>query len=166
MKGLITFIFLGITLWGIEGKEVSANDWPFVCESSNLSFLNNKRYFKVAFSGDGSYPAIMADTKTIQIDRKNKIIKVWTIWLASDKGRLDRIESFRKFDDCSNFGYYKALNTINYKDMKYTHVKFIQNNCDGSALNTPEVQSSWIDIGPDSVVETIMDSIVKKYNLK
>ncbi len=78
-----------------------------ICSQNDLSFANDKRYFDV--SGNAYYPIILADANTIQIDKKNKTIKVWTSWIASQKGREDMIASLG--NKYSNYGYTIYLST-------------------------------------------------------
>lgn len=137
-----------------------------VCTESEISFLNDKRYFEVSSTADKTFLSILADSKTIQIDKKNKTIKVWTIWLASQKGRDESIKNVGKYDNYDNFGYRKYLFIINYGAMKSKTNSISENNCDGSIILSNDKPSEWRDIQPESVMEGIMESIKKKYNLK
>lgn len=135
-----------------------------VCSEDELSFSNDKRYFYVSSGGYSS--SILADGKTITIDKKNKIIKVWTVWLATENGRQDYIESLGKYDNYDNFGYRKNLTIINYGNMKNKTDSLTDYNCNGGVIYSNNSKGEWDDIVPGSVMEGITESIVKKYNLK
>ena len=147
-------------------QAASVSDWPFVCESSELDFARDDRYFKVGASANGSFPFIGADAQTMQIDRKNKTIKVWTIWLASEEKRQGTIGTMGKYADYSNYGYTKDLIIINYANMKLKRLSATDYNCDGSVIYTLEGSQKWHDIAPNSVLEGITENILKKYKLK
>lgn len=142
-----------------------ANDWPFVCDKSDISWVDAGRYFKVS-ANVTMFPVIGADSKTIQIDRKNKTIKVWSIWLASKQKRQDKIQDMGKFADYKNYGYTKSLDIINYAKMKFKTVSDTQYNCDGSTIDSYRDDKIWNDIVPDSVMENMTQRIMQKYKLK
>ena len=154
-KIIFGLMFVAMTL-------VADGDWPYVCQ--DLKEFADNRYFGVASSQ--AYPLILADNRSISIDKKNKTIKVWTIWLASEQGRLARIESLGKYDDYSNYGYGKDLFIINYNTMKSAGLGTARYNCNGSVITTSNYQADWDEISPGSVMEGIVDSLVKKYKLK
>jgi hypothetical protein len=132
-----------------------------VCSQNDLNFANDKRYFDVTSSD--IYPIILADANTIQIDKKNKTIKVWTIWIASQKGRDFMIPFLG--NKSSNYGYNKDLSTYNYSNMTWKTNSFSHYTCDGSVLGSSSIDK-WQDISPGSTAEGILESIIKKYNLK
>jgi len=134
-----------------------------VCSENEISFINDKRYFGVA-SAD-SFPLMLADAKTIQIDKKNKTIKVWTIWVGSNSGREYWINLLGKYDNYANYGYDKSLDTINYGSMKFKSNSATHYNCNGSNISSSNT-SEWNDIVPGSVMEMITESIMEKYKLK
>jgi hypothetical protein len=132
-----------------------------VCTQDELAFLNDKRYFRVSSSDD--YPIIVADAKTIRIDKKNKTIQVWTTYVSNQKNKNSLIQGFGQ--NYNNFGFLRALNIINYRNMTSRIITSTDYNCDGSSIMTSGI-SSWQNIIPDSVMEAITDNIMKKYNLK
>lgn len=144
---------------------MARTDSPFVCELSDLEFGNDERYFKAADSAD-YLPLIAADAKTIQIDRKNKTIKVWTVWFSSYNFRQIMINGLGQYKDYNNYGYQKSLHIVNYSSMKAKDLIITHYNCDGSVIGTINGQNGWADITPGSVMEGITESIVKKYKLK
>lgn len=136
------------------------NEIP-ACTKDELSLLKDERYFEVASSVTN--PLIVADAKTIRIDRKNKVIQVWTTYISSQKGRDESIQDLGQ--SYNNFGYYKSLKLINYGNMTNKMNTITYYNCDGSVIGTTGA-SEWYNTVPDSVIEGITQSIVKKYHLK
>jgi len=161
MKNILRNILLVGLLFGY----VSANnDWPFVCKLSELSAFKDKRYFGVGANRHS--PLIIADSKTIQIDKKNKTIKVWTTWLASQEGRDDSIQSTGKYYNYNNFGYRKVMIIIDYGTLRFKKISTIEMNCDGTNITSVEMDDTLKQIVPGSVIERITYEIMKKYNLK
>lgn len=134
-----------------------------VCTEEELSFINDKRYFKV--SSNKSYSSILADSKTITIDQKNKIIKVWTVWLYSPYGQQNATEEYgSKYSAC---GYIRRLDIINYTSMMTRGEASAEYRCDGTIVESNTLENSkWSKIIPESVIDAISNNILKKYNLK
>jgi hypothetical protein len=173
MKGQVA-IMSNNDLWAIAEyvaslpEEVApaaeANDWPYACEQPDIKRFADSRYFGV--SENTHYPYIVADSKTIIIDKKNKMIKVWTIFLASQLGRDNIINALGQYQDYSSYGYTKYLYIINYKNMTTQTVEDSHITCDGKAIRGFLGDKAWDNIQPDSTIEGIAHSIMKKYNLK
>ena len=136
------------------------NEMP-VCTQDELSFLNDKRYFDVASSDTN--PSIVADSKTIRIDKKNKVIQVWITCEFNKKGKDGYIHDYGQ--NYNNFGYSKFFYFINYGNMTNKNNTSTYYNCDGSSIETIG-SGQWRSIIPDSVMEGITQSIMKKYHLK
>lgn len=147
--------------WSCEKLPTLKAKMP-VCSESEISFINDKRYFEVTSAE--VYPLISADSKTIQIDKKNKTIKVWTVWIASESKREDYRNRYG--GNYNNFGYVKYLDTINYGSMKSKSNAATEYTCTGSSIYSNNSSGEWSDIVPNSVMEMITNSIIKKYNLK
>lgn len=162
MKKIVFGLLFATLSLMVADEVVGENSWPYVCESSDLNFATDKRYFFATASD--TYPSIIADSKTIQIDRKNKTIKVWTAWLASEQERLQNVEELgAKYD---NFGYNKYLFLINYATMKSQYLRVTSYSCNGSVVYTGDLKSDWIEITPESVMEDIVETLVARYKLK
>lgn len=146
---------------GCEDRTRLQNKIPVGCTKDELSFLNNKRYFFVGSSIMN--PSIVADAKTIRIDRKNKVIQVWITSIVNHKSRDKAIQILGQ--DYNNIGYTKDLSLINYGNMTYKSNTFSYYNCDGSIIKTFGA-GEWMNILPESVREVTTDSIMKKYGLK
>lgn len=145
-------------------ESTSADNWPYICGQSDIRQFGSNRYFLVA--DNDYYPAIMADTQLIKIDKKNKLIQVWTIWLASHEGRVDQINSLSQYANYNNFGYLKQLFLIDYKNMRHRGEPSTDYNCDGNVITSGDYESKWKNTVPDSVMEGITKRIMQKYNLK
>jgi hypothetical protein len=142
-----------------------ASDSPFVCELSDIDFIFNKRYFLVGgTSSDGSYPGIYVDGKTIQIDRKNKTIKVWSAWITSENGRQVQVNKYN--GNYYNYGYSKSLEVIDYRNMRSKFISSIDYECNGNVIKSFNFNDTWETIVPDSAMEGIARNIMKTYNIK
>ena len=132
---------------------------PYVCNQNDLPELTDNRYFQVAIGRKGEWPSILADTQSIKIDRKNKKIEVWTVWLGSEKDRI----SMPPFP---TFAKMKRFDTINYQTMQRNLKGVGFYDCDGGVLVSTNGNDVWHDLTPGSIDEQIAQSIIKKYKLK
>lgn len=148
----------------IADSQWSFAKWSLACTDSELQVYNpsSNRYFSVGGSND--YPLILADTKTISIDRKKKLIKVWTTWLASDSGRQSYINQLG--NNYSDYGVMKKLGIIDYGNMRSSIISYVDYSCSGNTIFIRDYKSEFTNIIPDSVMEGITQEIMKKYNLK
>lgn len=163
MKKLLSTIAIASIITSISAY-AEETPWGFVCEPSELSWITDKRYFYI--SGSNTFPEILTDSNTIQINRKNKTIKVWTIRLASEEGRQAAIKALGQYRDYNSFGYYKTLEVYDYSSMRSTMKSTSYFSCDGNLIHSDEGMGVWKDIVPDSISEDILESIIKKYNIK
>lgn len=131
-----------------------------VCSLDELSFTNDSRYFKV--DGDNMFPLVFVDGKSVEIDKENQTVKYTTVSIASQEGRKNYIEFYGELGNCTNFGYNKTEEIIDYKNKKFTIKVAHSHNCDGSIVSTHKADIEWMPYGDDSV----SDTIIKRYNLK
>lgn len=134
-----------------------------VCSKNELYFIDDARYFDTG-AGSGSNPIILADSKTVSIDRKNKTIKPWTLWITNKAGRDDYVKDLGY--SYSNYGYMKSLEIFNYANRTYKTKQYSYSNCDGSIIDSYGTESKWKEITPGSVMEGILDGLIEHYNLK
>lgn len=106
-----------VTLLGLIAIDGFAEEYPFACESKEISIFKHNRYLSIDDSNN-LYPLYVLDKKTIKIDRKNKIMKVWSTLVGSPKSRDDMIKRFKN-NDYRNFGYMTDYMIIDFKNMKY-----------------------------------------------
>ncbi len=137
--------------------------WPFACKYENIKNFGDKRYLKVA-SNDAN-PDILADSRTLLIDKKNKKIKVWVISVASEYGREIKIKDHPS-EDYSDYGFNRIFLTINYQNKTYGSSVYSDHTCRGDSIVSEENIPLWTMIAPGSVGEGILDVITVKYNLK
>ena len=145
MKKIIIGLLLTISALVADNEA----NWPFACEASDLVFLADERYFSVGGSVD--YPSIRVDAQTIQIDRKNKTIKFWAIWVAN------------KYQ---GHGVMKGLSLIDYGKMKFQSLSIATMQCNGSNIYASSAAGMMNDIYPGSAMEMITKKLIEKYSLK
>ena len=148
----------------VTGSLYADASWPFVCSLKEISAYFDDRYFATdTASSNGTYPTILLDTQSVKIDKKKKTIEVWTIWLASEYGREKFMQTTGKTDP---FGSMKRLNVYDYGLRRVSLKSAILSNCDGGIINVSEKEGEWQSIAPNSVDDSLMQDIIKKYNLK
>lgn len=133
-----------------------------VCSEKEIEFSKDSRYFDVA-SADG-YPLILADSKTISIDKKNKTIKVWIVYIASQKERDSIIKALN--ENYTNFGYAKHLYILNYTNRTSKIKQISYFDCSGDTIDYDNKDTKWSDITPGSIMEAILESLMQRYKLK
>jgi hypothetical protein len=141
---------------------IAEEEYLFACERPIVKQFLAERYF---YASDNIYHlGIMADSKTIQIDRKKKIIKVWTTWIASKEGRKYKIDTLSATYE--NYGYSKTLLLLDYKNNRFKILSGDSFNCDGSIIEHSPPIDQWNGFAPDSTTDGIFMSIMEKYHLK
>jgi hypothetical protein len=166
MKKLLTAL-IATSIMSVTAvyAEDAATPLGYVCKPADIPWITDKRYFGV--TGSDVLPSRLADTQTMQIDREKKTVKVWITWLASEQERQDMILDMGRFLDYSNFGYRNELHIIDYANMRTLTKSIADYNCNGSVLHNKDYNGiDWKEIIPESVMERITRSIIKKYDLK
>lgn len=142
------------------------SEWPFACTQSEIKampweFGTNK---VVVASSNDSYPLIYVDKSGIEIDRKNKMIKAWTVSLASQKERASQIRQLgSKYD---NYGYDLMFFLIDYSTMRYSIENMGELDCNRNIINSFKKPADRKQIKPHSTIDDIAKTIMKEYNLR
>ena len=134
-----------------------------VCSENELYFIDDARYFDMGFFSNTD-SMILADSKTVSIDRKNKTIKAWTLWISSKVGRDIFVKDLGY--SYSNYGYTKNLDIFNYSNRTYERKQYSDSNCDGSIIYSHNTESKWKEIPPGSAMESVLHGLIEHYNLK
>ncbi len=130
------------------------------CSIEQLLFLEDQKYFKVG-QKDG-YPVIVADSKTIQIDTKKKVIKVWIYWIASKAEQQKFLKDFGK--KYKKFGYFKRQMAIDYEKNKYKALRVKDLDVEGHVIMSFDFKGApWKKIIPSGMIDQISKKIQKKF---
>lgn len=165
MKKLLTALMAASVMSATAVYAEDAATPLHVCKPADIPWITNVRYFSV--TGSDVLPSRLADTQTIQIDRDKKTIRVWIIWLASEQERQDMLLDMGRFLDYSDFGYRKELHIIDYANMRTLTKSIADYKCDGNVLHNKDYNGiDWNEIVPESSMERVTQSIIKKYDLK
>lgn len=135
-----------------------------VCANYELSWIHDSRY--ISTGSNVTSESIIIDNETLKIDKKNKTIQVWAIFVSNEEGKSQRLEQWG--DKYVQYGYSKYLYLINYSKKLLMIKSISEYSCNGGTLtnaNNPN-KADWNDIVPDSSNEAILKTIMKKYNLK
>ena len=143
-------------------SEYIASLWPIACTTSEVKALgaNSMLY---ASSSD-MYPLIYVDTRDIEIDRKNKIIKTWTISLSSRQSRANQIRQLGS--KYNNYGYDLMFLVVDYSAMRYSIEKMGESDCNSNTINSFTKLVDRKQIKPHSTFDDITKAITKEYNLR
>lgn len=159
MKKIVLILFFAIS--GL----VFAEEKPLVCAGKvswmNEQYKNEPRHFYMALSSQGDF--MFGDAKTIDIDRKNKTIKLWTTGFQSFKSQAEYIKSYGQ--RYSDFGYRKDLKIFDFQNKKIKFLHFTHYTCNGDILYSSSATSDWDYIIPDSYADVALESLKQKYGL-
>lgn len=157
MKKIVCFLLLTM------GSLAFAEDMPIVC-SGKIQWLkdeykNEPRYFFMVASAQGD--VIAGDAKTVDIDRKNKIIKIWTIDLYSYKSQAREMKKYgAKYSD---LGYVKDFVMFDFANKKTKILHSSSYTCEGNIIDSSSIASDWGHVVPDSVGEAQLTFLKQKY---
>lgn len=154
---LLAFIVYGLLF---------AEDSPLVCAGQvpwmNDEFKGELRYFITAKSATNGV-LFFGDNKTVEIDKKNKIVKIWNINFQTYKSRDEAIKSLGQH--YSTLGYTKSFEVFDITNKKRKILAITQYKCDGSSMYSGDEDSKWEYIVPGSITESKFEIIKKKYGL-
>jgi cytochrome c553 len=146
-------------------SEYIASLWPLACtptEMKAMPFDFGSNYMLLASHSD-AYPLIYVDSRDIEIDRKNKIITVWTLWLSSRAEQADKIR--QDASAYSSYGSMYNLFTIDYRNMRFSNKSAGLYDCNSKIILSLKDAINKGKIEPHSPIEDITKSIMKEYNL-
>lgn len=142
-----------------------AEDSPLVCKGEvpwmSDEFKGGPRYFVLASSSYGSL--FFGDNKTVEIDKKNKIIKIWTIVFESYKSRDEIVKKYGQTN--ASLGYTKNFEVFDITNKKVKTLTSTDYTCNGNLIKSFSDESKWNYIIPDSVGEGKFETIKQKYGL-
>lgn len=109
----------------------------------------------------------------VKIDKENKIIKVWTKSVFTEKGKIDFKKiwvDILKKQALNDINYQLDLNLLDYKEWKFKITQTIYYSKSGDRLlayeyQPNEYQPEWINIIPDSVSDSLLIKILKDNNI-
>ena len=108
--------------------------------------------------------------RSIKIDNKKHIIKVWTKRVYSDKGKDDVVNGFKKHgvinDKFDRLRFTLGLEYINYKKHKVSVNQIIDYSDSGEVLGKSTYSMKWISIIPGGDGEVILTKLLKDYNIQ
>ena len=154
-KWILLVIFISSSLFSEDIPIVCAGKVPWL----NEQFKNEPRYFYLSTSGQGDIT--VGDTQTIEIDKKNKIVKIWTTNFISYKSQADDIKKYgQKYSD---FGYIKNLIIFDFVNKKIKILSSLDYTCDGNVIYSSSNEGNWGYVIPNSVGETQFMLLKQKY---
>ena len=154
-----------LLLFSIANSLLIAEDEPMVCAGKvpwlNEKYKNEPRHFYMVSSAQGNI--IVGDAQTIDIDKKNKIVKLWTTEFYSYKSQAEEVKKYgQKYSDLGYVKDFVVFDLIN-KKTKILHVSSYM--CDGNVIHSSSVASDWHYIVPNSVGEAQFENLKQKYGL-
>ena len=162
MKKVVFILLLAL----MPVVSMADDKWPYVCEQSELQQFNNDRYMNTANSAGADY---YIDLKSVDIDKKRKLISVWHVRINTPSGREKQISIMSQYgmNNYSQYGYSLEKVLYDYSGNKRTFKNITDYNCDGSVIGSDTYDKlEWGDVLPNSIMEGELNFLIKKYNLK
>ena len=134
-----------------------------ICSKYDINFEVDNRYVDTKLSTT-AYPYVYIDKNTIKIDKANKTIFVWIVWIASSNSRNENIRELG--NKYTNYGYRKVLYLIDYKNNRTQFLETVDYSCNNDVIASVPGLRRWQSSAPDSIIEGVTNFLVSKYNLK
>jgi hypothetical protein len=105
---------------------------------------------------------------TIKIDKQNKIIDVSTKWVFTDKGKFGFSKNIKDIDNqkLKDIDHSIISYSFKYKELKCIIINVTEYNKSGEKLYSDESEHEWRDIPHNGIIESLLNKILYKYNLK
>lgn len=135
-----------------------------VCGKFPDTIMSEKNRYTLVGNSD-SEDSIYYDTKTIKIDKKNKTVEVWILYVANKNGRLKVINSLG--NEFSDYGHTIFLKLFDYSKGRMKPKEVLIYKCNGVVINSTSLNDAeFQNVIPGSQDEATIDNIVAKYKLK
>lgn len=155
MKKVLMMLSL-LVVMGLSADE----EWGLACSKEELSELN---FGEVIVSGSSASYVSASLPDTAKVDSKNKIIKVWMLYVATPEGRSGKIEDFGQ--NYRNYGYTKMLKVINLKKNETEILSYTNYKCNGIVLDANDQPLGRQAIVPNSIDETAIKDLRNKLKI-
>lgn len=163
MKKILFFILIVCNIF------LLAEDKPLVCEGKiswlSEQYRNEPRYFILGVDSDGN--AHLGDAKTIEVNKKNKLVKMWATQFISYAYQAEAIKKFLQYDqNYNNFGYMKLFVTMDFENRKYKLLQVSHYTCEGILIQSFQDENvQWQYVVSGSALAGEMTVLEKKYGL-
>ena len=111
---------------------------------------------------------IYYNPSSVKIDKQKKIINVSTKWVFTGKGKNDFSKRINDNDKqkLKDIDHSIILYLFNYKESKCNITGITEYTKSGKKLYSDESAHEWSDIPPNSVIDSLLNKILQKYNIK
>jgi hypothetical protein len=110
---------------------------------------------------------IYYNPSSVKIDQQKKIINVSTKWVFTDKGKIGFSKTIKDNDNqkLKNIDYSIILYSFKYNDKKCNIITVTEYDKSGEKLYSDESEHEWRDISKTGVIDSLLNKILKKYNI-
>lgn len=105
---------------------------------------------------------------SVKIDKQKKIIDVSTKWVFTDKGKIDFSKNIQDKENkkLKDIDHSIISYSFKYKELKCNIINITEFTKSGNKLYSDESSHEWRDIPPDGIINTLLNNILQKYNIK
>jgi coenzyme F420-reducing hydrogenase delta subunit len=133
--------------------------------SLSFFYLLNKHFqHEWVFVGGFDIGDIYYNSKSINIDTRDQIVKVWIKNVFTDKGRQKNLLGGGKNID-KDINYQLTFMFIDYKKIKVKLIKNIYYSITNNKLNSEIINIDWVDFSNNSFFGYVFNKIDEDYNL-
>lgn len=140
-------------------------EWTLACSQNQLQWasdgLNNGKYLELGVSSESNIH--LADIKSIEVDKKNKIIKFWEIIVYSQESARNNAKQYGQ--EFAKAGELKKLVVYDIQNKRLKTMYLAMYDCFGNVIGSNNGDEKWNYIVPDTVADGIMNTLKNKYGL-
>lgn len=120
-------------------------------------YLNNSEYFTQYYN-----------SSSIEIDKQNKMVKVWEKRVYTNKGKINLVMNCDRIEIpiYKNIDYSLILNLLDYKNWKFTAIQVAHYSETNSVLFNLKYKPEWYPIDKDSIGDAYFTQLLKNYNIQ
>jgi uncharacterized protein YxeA len=149
-----------LALMALVGAAMADDDWGLSCSQEEIGRLS---FGELLVSSSSAIAVAASIVNTAQVDYKNKVIKVWVLYVVTPAGRQRNIDSLGY--QYNNYGYAKQLKVINLKSNTTEIVSYANYNCNGSIIVSNTAPLGIDAIVPGSIDDSLVKDLRKKFKI-
>jgi ribosomal protein L20A (L18A) len=111
---------------------------------------------------------IYYNPSSVKIDKQKKIIDVSTKWVFTKKGKNNFSKNINDADNKKllDISYSIIQYSFNYEKRKCTISNLAEYTKNNKQLYSDNLKHEWRSIPPNGIINTLMNKILQKYNIK
>ena len=159
-SALFGIILIGATNLLADSASGQEENWGFTCSNEQV---RNFMPENMVIGASGNTSVLVYDGKSLQVEKKNKMVKMWITYIAFPQGTENMVKQVG--ENYSEYGYAKHLKFYDIKNKRTKIISIANYTCSGNALDIINEDLGWVTTVPDSLDDVVMAKIKKEYKL-